>query len=338
MRARPSKVVRTALRSTAICPAGVPEEHRGLVVDPGPPHLGQGLDAVGVRPQDHRGESEGVDADVEQAAAAQAGVEQPLRGIEAGAEAELGVEHAHLADGPGGQPFPHFDHPRDEARPHRLHQEQLPRARRRDHLLGLAGVEGERLFAKHRFARLQGEQGVIAVERVRTGDVDDVDAGVGDELGVRTVAARNFEAVAEGFGGVEGAGADRGRFRRQAPRTCPPRTSRPSSRWRGIPSEFCQSSFSVRTAASTPGGRGSGGALPPPSRCGRFLSWRPIQIVRLHSGVAFDRSCLTRCSGAKRVCKTPLPLTRGWAFWVFYAMGIQMGASTLASSGSTRTG
>ena len=125
-------------------------------------------------------------------------------------EAELGVEHAHLADGPGGQPFPHLDHPRDEARPHRLHQEQLARARRGDHLLGLAGVEGERLFAQHRLARLQGEQGVLAVERVRTADVDDVDAGVGDELGVRAVAPRNFEAVAEGVGGVEGAGADRG--------------------------------------------------------------------------------------------------------------------------------
>ena len=138
------------------------------------------------------------------------GVEQPLRGIEAGAEAELGVEHAHLADGPGGQPFPHLDHPRDEARPHRLHQEQLSRARRGDHLLGLAGVEGERLFAQHRLARLQGEQGVLAVERVRTGDVDDVDVGVGDELGVRAVAPRDPEAVSEGVGRVEGAGADRG--------------------------------------------------------------------------------------------------------------------------------
>ena len=37
----------------------------------------------------------------------------------------------------------------------------------------------------------------------------------------------------------------------------------------------------------------------------------------LHSGVAFDRSGLTSCSGFKRVCETPLPLTRGWAFWVF---------------------
>ena len=57
----------------------------------------------------------------------------------------------------------------------------------RDHLLGVGGVERERLLAEHVLAGLEAEPGVVEVEGVRRRDVDDVDVRVGDQLLVGAV-------------------------------------------------------------------------------------------------------------------------------------------------------
>lgn len=85
----------------------------------------------------------------------------------------------------------HGDAEGEEARPHRLHQEQslLLRDARKDPRL--LGVDGERLLTHHVLPRIERLEGVGKVVRVGGGDVDDVDVGVGDEVGVGAV----------GFGG-----------------------------------------------------------------------------------------------------------------------------------------
>ena len=80
---------------------------------------------------------------------------------------------------------------------------------RRDDRFGLRLVEGERLLDEHVLARLEGQQGLCGVERVRRRDVDDVDLGVGDEgLVARwTFGTSNFSANAVAVS--DAAGADR---------------------------------------------------------------------------------------------------------------------------------
>ena len=64
---------------------------------------------------------------------------------------------------------------RQEPRPHGLHREQLALPGHGDDLARLGGVHRERLLDQHRLARPQGEHRVVAMHRVRRGDVDDVD-------------------------------------------------------------------------------------------------------------------------------------------------------------------
>jgi hypothetical protein len=56
----------------------------------------------------------------------------------------------------------------------------------------------------------EGQPGVLEVQRVGGGDVDDVDGGVGDQLVVRAVRRRGAVPVREGPGALGTPGADGG--------------------------------------------------------------------------------------------------------------------------------
>ena len=94
--------------------AGIAQQDGGLLVDAAGPDLGQRADA-GRGAQQHVGEGDGVDADVEQRAAAEGRVKEPAGGVERGAEAEVGLHHAQVADGALVEQAPRFDHDRQES-------------------------------------------------------------------------------------------------------------------------------------------------------------------------------------------------------------------------------
>lgn len=90
-------------------------------------------------------------------------------------------------NGARGNQLPDLDAEGKVARPDSLHQEQVLLLGLGDELLGLFRGDGERLFAQDILARLEREHGVLKVVAVGSGNVDDIDVGVRDKLGVRAV-------------------------------------------------------------------------------------------------------------------------------------------------------
>ena len=75
----------------------------------------------------------------------------------------------------------------EETRPDGFHEEELAFFGCGDQFAGLSGVGGEGFFAEDVFVGEEAEHGVLEVVGVGGGDVDDVDVGVFDELGVGAV-------------------------------------------------------------------------------------------------------------------------------------------------------
>ena len=101
--------------------------------------------------------------------------------------AVVGQHRVHVAEHAVVEELPDHVEAWQVERPHRLGAEHPPlRSPFRD-LRCLRLVQRERLLHQHVLARLERKQGVPVVEVVRRGDVDDVDLGIGDEIGVRAV-------------------------------------------------------------------------------------------------------------------------------------------------------
>src|SRR5699024_5666986 len=113
------------------------------------------------------------------------------------------------ADLTGGEQLAQGDHVRQEPGPHRLHREQPTLGGSIEQLPGLRGVTGEGLLHQHRLARLQGEQRVLQVLRVRGSDVDRLDLRIGDELRIARMRRRDVVLRRERLGAPAAAGADR---------------------------------------------------------------------------------------------------------------------------------
>ena len=93
----------------------------------------------------------------------------------------------------------------DEPRPHRLHQEAVPhRVPCRPSSRACAALTANRLLAEHVLARPQRGDGHLAVARVGRRDVDDVDVGIGEQIVVGPVGARDPESLRELVGRVLG--------------------------------------------------------------------------------------------------------------------------------------
>ena len=154
---------------------------------------------------------------------AEVGVHLPRRAELAGGQA------ARAARGPAGG-RPSTSPPCRRGRPAAVEQ-----------LLAVGAVEGQRLLAEHGLAGREGQPGVLEVERVRAGDVDDVDVGVGHQRVVRRVGAGGVVAVRRG----RSASADSRRARADG-RDAGVRhgaevrgeVAGDAARWRGCPSEW----------------------------------------------------------------------------------------------------
>ncbi len=97
---------------------------------------------------------------------------------------------------------------RMQPHPHALHAEQPAAARLADDLAALDGVEGEDLLDEHRLPGAQRQECGVVVLGVGGRHVDDVDVGIGDQVGVAAVRARSIEAAGERGGAVGVARAD----------------------------------------------------------------------------------------------------------------------------------
>ena len=124
----------------------------------------------------------------------------PVVGIHRPPESEVGLDQQGLADATLADDVDQGAVGRKEPAPDGLHQEQPPAPGLLRHPCRLAGVERERLLAQDVLARPEEADGVDLVARVRGGDVDHVDVGIGGECVVVAVAGRYVEPVAEGLG------------------------------------------------------------------------------------------------------------------------------------------
>ena len=167
-------------------PVAVVEQQGGLRVGAGGEQRSGGHHALR-RPEQHLGEGDDVDAEVEQRTAAEGEVEEPVRRVVLPGDAEVGLHGAHLTDGAVGDQLPHGDDGRLEAGPHRLHHEDAGAARQVDHLGGAGRGRGERLLHQQGLARAQGGDRDRVVLGVGRRDVEDVDVRVGQDLGVGAV-------------------------------------------------------------------------------------------------------------------------------------------------------
>ena len=154
--------------------------------------------------------------------------------------AVVGDDVDDLAQRAVGQQPPDLAHVREEARPHRLHQEELALPRLGDELHRLGGVHRERLLAQHVLARAQGEQRVLVVHRVRRADVDGVDLRIRHERLVGVVAVGDAEALAERLGARRAARADRHRAPRLRLRELGRERRRDASRADDAPADHTQ--------------------------------------------------------------------------------------------------
>jgi hypothetical protein len=97
-----------------------------------------------------------------------------------------------------------------EPHPHRFHAETAGTSGLIDDLTGLGRVERERFLAEDRLAGLEACHGVLAMVKMVSGDVDDVDLVVPDELIQRVMSATGAESAGEFAGAIGSARADRG--------------------------------------------------------------------------------------------------------------------------------
>ena len=165
------------------------------------------------------GEGDGIDPEVEQRAAGQRRVVQPMgRGMVAHVLPVVGDDAHQIADLAARKDVAHDDHVRQEAGPHRLHHEHARCPGRVEDLRGLGCVDGERLLDQDVLAGGDGQQGVVEVLGVRGGDVDDLDVRIGDERLVAAVRAGDAVAGGELVGAFLGARPDRDHGRLRVPR------------------------------------------------------------------------------------------------------------------------
>src|SRR5579863_10135371 len=121
----------------------------------------------------------GVDTDVEQASAAQLGIEKAALRIDTGLEAEIGLYHVCLTDSIFSEKLSNLDHDGEVAGPHGLHQKDLTPAGGVDYFPCFLRIDCEGLLAENGNTGLYAHERILFVQIVRRGDVDGVDLRIG---------------------------------------------------------------------------------------------------------------------------------------------------------------
>jgi len=150
--------------------------------------VADGCDLLGFAEQ-VEAEEEGIDADVEQGAAAQAEVKEASVGIEGGKKAEVGADIAEVADLAIADQLGDLFCQGQETGPHGLHKEGAVGACGIYHFAHLTGGESHGLFAEDGLAMAQAKNGVFGVIAMGRSDVDCVDGRVGGQRFITIVDA-----------------------------------------------------------------------------------------------------------------------------------------------------
>ena len=176
---------------------GMPKNDRALFVHASGTEVGKAAELRG-RAKNHGSERDGIDADVEQRAAAERRVEPTSLSLR-GTKAEIRREHPWFADGTGGEQFAQAHERGKKPRPHGFHDEEFLFTRGPNDRGCFARVEGERFFAEDGFAGGKALKCVFSMKRVRGCDVERVHGGIFGERGVTRVATGDIEASCEGI-------------------------------------------------------------------------------------------------------------------------------------------
>ena len=143
-----------------------------------------------------------INADVEQGAAAQRRVPQPVVRIPLRATiAQVGADAPHVADTTRGDDLAGLDDQGDEPHPHRLHAEDAEVTGLLREAFGVGERGRECLLAQHGLPRHRGPRStIVGMLSVRRGHVDDIDVTVGEQVVDGTVGPLDVELVGEALG------------------------------------------------------------------------------------------------------------------------------------------
>ncbi len=167
---------------------------------PGPAqHLRFCEGQAGRRSGEKSDERGGIAADVEDAAATLRRIVDARNGVDPGAPAEGRAQVHDLADSTVRDERQDAGNLRVATVHERLGPEPSLLTGDLDHRLDLGGGQRGRLFAEDRLAVAEGQDGEFSVRGIAGGDVDSIDLGVGDEVGVGCVDAPDAVARREGL-------------------------------------------------------------------------------------------------------------------------------------------
>ncbi len=165
-------------------------------------HVGGRENVIRLFAREHAREVDAVAADVHQSAAAERAIEADVAVDAAGFVTKARADEPQLADlaGPDG-----IDHRvRQRMRPihKRLDENELGLLRGIEHLGRLRARQRERLFAKHMLAGAEGFDRPFMMERIREGEVNRLNVGVGEELVVAVVGRGDVARLGKLTGGI----------------------------------------------------------------------------------------------------------------------------------------
>ena len=133
---------------------------------------------------DPPGKRQRVDAEVEQRTAALLQRAEAMVGIVGDGDREVDVHSLDRSDFARMDPTHRVDRGRAEPHPHRFHREPVVRPSGVEDAIGVGRRQGERLLDQHVLAGLEHGDRVVHVTGLEGGDVDDIDVGIGGEIGV----------------------------------------------------------------------------------------------------------------------------------------------------------
>ncbi len=204
-----------AIRARKQCQraAFVTQNHRGLLIDAGRAYCSQRRDFLRRDAQSQCGESERINADIEQAASALLPIEVATFGIPFGEKPEIGDDLTHFADLLLPQPGRNLSRRWQKARPQRFHAKQVFAARQIENRFGLGSVDGEGFFHQNRFSGAQTLQRMRCVIGRRRTDVNHIHFGVLGQSRDLVITVRRAEFATETFRALLRARSDRDEFR-----------------------------------------------------------------------------------------------------------------------------
>jgi hypothetical protein len=125
---------------------------------------------------------------IEQHSAPKILVQEVMLGAEVGYEGASPDDHLHTPDRSRPEKVANRRNGRQKSGPHGFHDEVAPVPGFIDDCACFPRIDGEGLFAEHRFRATQASEHVVVMDGVRRRDIDGVHPGVRREFGIASPA------------------------------------------------------------------------------------------------------------------------------------------------------